>query len=51
MLEDNLLLIIVLLLIVSLLSMLSEGKYRDELIRNIEKEIDHEEARLRVQVR
>jgi CPA1 family monovalent cation:H+ antiporter len=28
-----------------------EGKYRDELIRNIEKEIDHEEARLRVQVR
>lgn len=29
----------------------TENKYPDELIRNIEKEIDHEEARLRVQVK
>jgi CPA1 family monovalent cation:H+ antiporter len=26
----------------------NEGKYPDELIRNVEREIDHEEARLRV---
>ena len=29
----------------------TENKYPDELIKNIEKEIDHEEARLRVQVK
>jgi len=31
--------------------MQKDGKYPDELMRNIEREIDHEEARLRVQTK